>query len=127
MKEAAHRNTGSRAGREGANCLEMIDLNPQTIVDHRYRALKPITERLLLRTSIEAKDIQIQEVFSQCNIRMGFGRCRSLNITDCISQMLEFKESLDYSRHSCELYPADFARYFDQSGYDEFSAETIMP
>ena len=43
------------------------------------------------------------------------------------SQMLEFKESLDYSRHSCELYPADFARYFDQSGYDEFSAETIMP
>lgn len=50
-----------------------------------------------------------------------------MNITDCISQMLEYKESLGYSRHSYELYLADFARYFDQSGYDEFSAEAIMP
>ena len=105
----------------------MIGLNPQTIVDHRYKALKPITERLLLRTNTEAKDIQIQEAFSTTKYQNGIWEVQILEYNRLHSQMLEFKESLDYSRHSCELYHADFARYFDQSRYDEFSAETIMP
>mgnify|MGYP002858738942 CR=1 FL=1 len=50
-----------------------------------------------------------------------------MNITDCISRMLEYKVSLGYSRNSYESYLMDFGRYFNQSGYDEFTAETILP
>ncbi len=48
---------------KAVNCLEMIGLNPQTIVDYQYSAFEPIAKRLLLLTNIEAKDIQIQEAF----------------------------------------------------------------
>ena len=46
-----------------------------------------------------------------------------MNISDCISQMLEYKESLGYSRSTYELYLADFKRYFEKTGAEEFTAE----
>ena len=50
-----------------------------------------------------------------------------MNISDCISQMLEYKESLGYSRSTYELYLADFKRYFEKTGAEEFTAESVLP
>ena len=44
-----------------------------------------------------------------------------MNISGCISQMLEYKESLGYSRSTYELYLADFKKYFETTGAEEFT------
>lgn len=50
-----------------------------------------------------------------------------MDISRCISEMLEYKESIGFSRKTYERYLDDFKRYFSGVGHTSFAAETVLP
>jgi integrase/recombinase XerD len=50
-----------------------------------------------------------------------------MNLPEYIHGMLEYKESLGYSRNTYEGFLRDFQRYFLEAGYDEFTTATVLP
>lgn len=50
-----------------------------------------------------------------------------MNLPESIQRMLEYKESLGYSRKTYEDYLMDFQRYFISSGHETFTENTVLP
>ena len=50
-----------------------------------------------------------------------------MNLPEYIRGMLEYKESLGYSRKTYESYLKDFQRYFMEAGHDAFTEEAVLP
>lgn len=50
-----------------------------------------------------------------------------MNLPEYIREMLEYKESLGYSRKTYESYLKDFQRYFMESCHDTFTESTVLP
>ncbi len=50
-----------------------------------------------------------------------------MNLPEYIQGMLEYKESLGYSRKTYESYLKDFQRYFMEAGHDVFTEGTVLP
>lgn len=50
-----------------------------------------------------------------------------MNLSEHIRGMLEYKESLGYSRQTYESYLKDFQRYFLEAGHDVFMEGTVLP
>lgn len=50
-----------------------------------------------------------------------------INLPEVIQEMLSYKESLGFSRKTYENYLSDFNKYFSHSGYNKFTAETVLP
>lgn len=50
-----------------------------------------------------------------------------MNLPEYIQGMLEYKESLGYSRKTYESYLKDFQRYFMEAGHDAFTEEAVLP
>lgn len=50
-----------------------------------------------------------------------------LNLSESIQKMLEYKESLGYSRKTYEDYLMDFRRYFIRSRHETFPEDTVLP
>lgn len=50
-----------------------------------------------------------------------------MNLPESIREMLEYKESLGYSRKTYESYLKDFQRYFMESCHDTFTESTVLP
>lgn len=50
-----------------------------------------------------------------------------MNLPECIQEMLEYKESLGYSRGTYESYLKDFQTYFGKAGHAAFTEETVLP
>lgn len=50
-----------------------------------------------------------------------------MNLPEYIRGMLEYKESLGYSRKTYESYLKDFQKYFTEAGHDVFTEDTVLP
>ena len=50
-----------------------------------------------------------------------------MNISKYADGMLEYKESLGFSRHTYEYYLMDFCSYFIEKGYSQFTEDTVLP
>lgn len=50
-----------------------------------------------------------------------------MDISGCIRGMLEYKESLGFSRRTYESYLNDFGKYFSEAGHTGFTPETVLP
>lgn len=50
-----------------------------------------------------------------------------INLPECITGMLDYKEILGFSRRTYEGYINDFQKYFTMAGHTEFTAETVLP
>ena len=48
-----------------------------------------------------------------------------MNISNCINGMLEYKESLGFSKDTYEYFLKDFCKYFIENGYSQFTEETV--
>ncbi len=51
----------------------------------------------------------------------------AMNLPEYIRGMLEYKESLGYSRKTYESYLKDFQKYFTEAGHDAFTEDTVLP
>lgn len=50
-----------------------------------------------------------------------------MNISNCVNGMLEYKESLGFSKDTYEYYLKGFCKYFIENGYSQFTEETVSP
>ena len=50
-----------------------------------------------------------------------------MDISECIREMLGYKESLGFSRRTYKSFLNDFRRYFSGAGHTEFTAGTVLP
>ena len=48
-----------------------------------------------------------------------------MNISNCINGMLEYKESLGFSKDTYEYFLKDFCKYFIENSYSQFTEETV--
>lgn len=47
-----------------------------------------------------------------------------MNISNCINGMLEYKESLGFSKDTYEYFLKDFCKYFIENGYSQLNQIT---
>ena len=50
-----------------------------------------------------------------------------MDISECIREMLGYKESLGFSRRTYKSFLNDFRRYFSGAGHTAFPAGTVLP